>query len=72
VIGQPHDRQNQENTMTDMQAHTHEVCELTDAQLDAVTGGEKAETQIFQALSSAVSEVMKNFGAALSNAARAG
>jgi len=32
----------------------------------------KAEAQIFQALSSAISEVMKNFGGALNTAARGG
>ncbi|HEU5295017.1 MAG TPA: hypothetical protein VFU71_09515 [Burkholderiaceae bacterium] len=34
--------------------------------------GLKAEAQIFQALSSAISEVMKNFGGALNTAARGG
>jgi len=47
--------------------------ELTEAELSLVSGGaEKAEAQIFQALSSAISEVMKNFGGALQTAARGG
>ena len=33
-------------------------------------GDAKAEAQVFQALSSAISEVMKNFGGALQTAAR--
>jgi hypothetical protein len=45
--------------------------ELTEDELELVSGGADA-AQIFQALSSAVSEVMKNFGAALNTAARAG
>jgi hypothetical protein len=46
---------------------------LTDAELDCVAGGKddvKAESQIFQTLSSMISEVMKNFGGALQTAAR--
>ena len=52
--------------------------ELTKDELSLVSGGApnledvKAEAQIFQALSSAISEVMKNFGSALNTAARAG
>jgi hypothetical protein len=50
--------------------------ELTGDELSLVSGGAvndaKAEAQIFQALSSAISEVMKNFGAALNTAARGG
>ena len=52
--------------------------ELTEDELSLVSGGApsvneaKAEAQIFQALSSAISEVMKNFGGALNTAARAG
>ena len=48
--------------------------ELTGDELSIVSGGAeaKAEAQIFQALSSAISEVMKNFGAALNTAARGG
>jgi bacteriocin-like protein len=50
--------------------------ELTKDELSLVSGGAvneaKAEAQIFQALSSAISEVMKNFGAALNTAARGG
>jgi len=40
--------------------------ELTEAEISLVSGG------IFQALSSAISEVMKNFGGALQTAARGG
>jgi hypothetical protein len=49
--------------------------ELRIDELNAVAGGAddvKAEAQIFQALSSAISEVMKNFGSALNTAARGG
>jgi len=52
--------------------------ELTEDELSLVSGGApsvneaKAEAQIFQALSSAVSEVMKNFGGALNTTARGG
>ena len=46
--------------------------ELTEAELSLVSGADKAEAQIFQALSSAISEVMKNFGGALNTAARGG
>lgn len=50
--------------------------ELTKDELSLVSGGAvneaKAEAQIFQALSSAISEVMKNFGGALNTAARGG
>jgi hypothetical protein len=51
---------------------------LTSEELDRVVGGAnametlKAEAQIFQTLSSAVSEVLKNFGGALQTAARGG
>jgi hypothetical protein len=45
----------------------HDVRVLRNDELDAVIGG-----GIFQPLSSAVSEVIKNFGAALNTAARAG
>ena len=38
---------------------------LIDDELSAVCAGTKAESQIFQVLSSAISEVMKNFGGAL-------
>jgi bacteriocin-like protein len=41
--------------------------ELTEDELELVNGG-----AVFQALSSAISEVMKNFGGALSTAARGG
>ena len=58
--------------MSDRQTQENEIVELTDAQLDAVTGGLSAESQIFQAVASAVSEVMKNFGGALQTAARGG
>ena len=44
--------------------------ELTKDELSLVSGG--AEAQIFQALSSAISEVMKNFGGALNTGARGG
>jgi hypothetical protein len=53
------DRQTQANEI-----QANEIAELTDAQRDAVTGGS------FQALSSAISDVMKNFGGALQTAAR--
>lgn len=43
--------------------------ELDDDELASLSGG-AAEAQIFQALSSAISEVMKNFGGALQTAAR--
>jgi bacteriocin-like protein len=48
--------------------------ELTEDELSLVSGGAEAtaEAQIFQALSSAISEVMKNFGGALNTAARGG
>jgi bacteriocin-like protein len=52
--------------------------ELTEDELSLVSGGApsvsevKAEAQIFQALSSAISEVIKNIGGALNTAARAG
>ena len=51
---------------------------LTSDELDRVAGGAKAmetlkaDAQIFQALSSAVSQVLKNFGGALQTAARGG
>jgi hypothetical protein len=57
--------------MTDRQTQANTFVELTDAQLDAVIGG-AVQAQIFQTLSSAVSEVMKNFGGALQTAARGG
>jgi hypothetical protein len=41
------------------------------ADLEKIASGDaKAEAQVFQALSSAISEVMKNFGGALQTAAR--
>ena len=44
---------------------------LKDAELDAVSGGDlKAESQVQQALSSMVSDVIKNFGGAMQAAAR--
>jgi hypothetical protein len=43
---------------------------LTIDELEAVAGGSKAEAQIQSTLSSMVSEVIKNFGAALQTAAR--
>lgn len=44
---------------------------LTDEELTSVAGGNVSQDgQIFQALSSALSEVMKNFGSALQTAAR--
>jgi hypothetical protein len=55
--------------------NTSDLRQLQIDELDAVAGGAddlKAEAQIFQALSSAISEVMKNFGSALNTAARAG
>jgi len=55
--------------------NTSDLRELQTDDLDAVAGGAedlKAEVQIFQALSSAISEVMKNFGGALNTAARGG
>jgi len=58
--------------MTDAQVHTHEADELTDAQLDAVTGGDKAEAQIFQMLTETVNAVLKNFGSTMQRVARAG
>ena len=59
--------------MKDRNTPANEIVELTDAQLDAVSGGEaKAEAQIFQALASAISEVMKNFGGTLQTAIRGG
>ncbi len=54
----------EETTMTDRQTkqtQSNETAEMTDAQLDAVSGG---------TLSSMISEVMKNFGGALQTAAR--
>ena len=46
---------------------------LEDNELDAISGGDmKAEAQIFQTLTSAINEVIKNFGGALQSAARAG
>ncbi len=53
---------------------TKKTCELTEDELSLVSGGAlaKVEAQIFQALSSAISEVMKNFGGALNTAARGG
>jgi hypothetical protein len=45
---------------------TEKTRELTEAELSLVSGG------VFQALSSAISEVMKNFGSALNTAARGG
>ena len=53
--------------MNDQQVQAHQTDELTDAQLDLVTGG-----SIFQALSNAISDVLKNMGSALQTAARAG
>jgi len=59
--------------MHDRHAPANEIVELTDAQLDAVTGGEvRAEARIFQALASAISEVTKNFGGTLQTVARGG
>jgi tRNA C32,U32 (ribose-2'-O)-methylase TrmJ len=48
--------------------------ELTEDELSVASGGAEAiaEAQIFQALSSAISEVMKSFGGALNTAARGG
>ena len=44
---------------------------LKDAELDAVSGGDlKAESQVQQALSSMVNDVIKNFGGAMQSAAR--
>lgn len=46
---------------------------LTNEELTSIAGGGvRQESTIFQALSSAVSEVLKNFGAALQTAARRG
>ena len=47
---------------------------LSDDQLEAVSGGvvRSGEAQIYQALSSAISVIMKNFGGALNTAARGG
>jgi len=58
--------------MTDWQTQANEIAELTDSQLGAVTGGSeaRAEAQICQALCSMVSEVLKNFAAAMQTAAR--
>jgi hypothetical protein len=48
-----------------------ETTELTDQQLDTVTGGDmRQEAQLFQALVNAVSEVSKNLSGALQAAAR--
>jgi hypothetical protein len=58
--------------MTDKQVQTHAIAELTDAELDAVAGAGKSESQIFQVLSNAVSDVLKSLGQALQTAARAG
>jgi hypothetical protein len=47
--------------------------DLTDDELDAVSGGDsdiRAESQIQQTLNSMVSDVIKNFGGALQSAAR--
>ena len=56
------------------QTWSNEVAELTEAEIDAVSGGSmddvKAEAQIQQMLSSMISEVIKNFGQALQSAAR--
>ena len=61
------------NKTNDTKPATHE---LTEDELSLVSGGAvdeaTAEARIFQALSSAVSEVMKNLGSALSTAARGG
>jgi len=57
-----------ETAMTD----TREIARLTDAQLDAVTGGDKAEAQIFQMLTETVNAVLKNFGSTMQRVARAG
>ena len=51
---------------------TREIARLTDAQLDAVTGGDKAEAQIFQMLTETVNAVLKNFGSTMQRVARAG
>jgi hypothetical protein len=52
----------------------HDAIEaLDDCALDAVTGGMlsfQAEAQVFQVLTSALSEVMKDIGAAMNTAAR--
>jgi hypothetical protein len=46
---------------------------LKDDELDAVSGGDfKAESQVQQALSSMVNDVIKNFGGAMQTAARDG
>ena len=54
------------------QTWSNEIAELTEAEIDAVSGGatETAEAQIQQTLSSMVSEVIKNFGAAMQSVAR--
>ncbi|MBR0758584.1 hypothetical protein JQ604_40925 [Bradyrhizobium jicamae] len=51
---------------------------LAEIELDVICGGKddlaavKAEAQLFQLLSSTISDVLKNFGSALQTAARAG
>ena len=46
---------------------------MKDDELDAVSGGDfKAESQVQQALSSMVNDVIKNFGGAMQTAARGG
>jgi hypothetical protein len=59
--------------MTDRSVQANGTTALSDAELDAVAGGEpRAETQLFQALANAVSNVIKSMGEGLQNAARAG
>lgn len=48
------------------------VRDLTDRSGRSAKGGSKGEAYGFQALSNSVSDVMKNFGDALSTAARKG
>ena len=56
------------------QTWSNETAELTEAEVDAVSGGSmddvKAEAQMQQMLSSMVSDVIKNFGAAMQSLAR--
>lgn len=73
LLGTPAHHQRHVRLMEKMMSKTNDKTrELTEAELSLVSGADKAEAQIFQALSSAISEVMKNFGGALNTAARGG
>jgi len=66
VVALEHGRITAMKTTESRKSQDHEVRTLRNDELDAVSGG------TFSALSSAISEVMKNFSGALQTAARGG